>query len=344
VSVFPAIVRGGAGARSWLAIGFLLLFPLCLLPAQDASAPFLLPRTIYVGDTGRLVVPLDGSFAGVQPFVLENPENLPGEPDLLIQRIELDRRGGFSRLLIDFVPFAVGTLPLPALRFAADSEEAGEYFVELSGLQVQVASILDPAWMALSQPAPPLAVPGTGLLIYGSIAVALGAFLLAIAANIWGRRHFRGLWQRRRRRLLLRGILRLLRRLRREGILGKKASPQHCLARLASGFREFLSAFTGINCRALTAAEFLELPLPRRSAAGSPQPAETALEPEFLCRLFRAWDALRFSGRDVEKPDLLEALKQAELFVLALQKFERERRQPDPALMPVGQAAGGEGL
>jgi len=300
------------------------------LPAQDA---FLLPRIIFVGDTGRLVVPLGEAFAGAEPFVVENPENLPGTPELLIRRVELERRGGV-RLLIDFVPFAPGTLYFPSFYFTPPEEEP----LALSGLRVEVASVLNPAWMDLSGPAPPMAVPGTGLLIYGSIALVLLALFLGIAASLWGKRYFRDFWQRLRRRHLLRAMMKFLRRLGHEGKLGKNGDPGYYLGLLAAEFREFLSAFTGINCRSLTPAEFLELPLERQES-----PAGPPLTPAFLCSLFRGWDTLRFSGRGIESGDLFQALKEAESFVLALDKAERERGQK-PAAGFAGQAAAREGL
>jgi len=294
-----------------------------------------------VGDSGRLVVPLDGVLAVAEPFVLENPD-LPQTPELLIQRVTLERRGG-DRLVIDFIPFATGTLYFPSLDLITPGQEP----ITLSGLRVEVASVLNPAWMDLSGPAPPMAVPGTGLLIYGSISLILLALFLGIAVSVWGKRNFREFWERLHRRRLIRVMLRFLRRLGHEGNLGKSGDPGYYLGLLVAEFREFLSAFTGINCRSLTPAEFLELPITREQ-----QQTEPFLTPAFLCRLFRSWDTLRFSGQSVEKSDLITALSEAEQFVLALDRAERERSQPESALKPAltgGQvaaprSAAGEGL
>ena len=331
-------------------ISKLILFSLILLlippqiPAQDALTPFLLPRIIYVGDPGRLVVPLDDSFAELAPFVLEDPVNLPSTPELLIQRVELDRRGGLSRLFIDFIPFAVGTLSFPALEFVLAGEDPREYSLTLSGLHVEIASILNPAWMALSEPAPPLAVPGTGLLIYGSLASILLVLFLAVAGSIWGKRYFRGFSLRLHRKSLLRGMLKYLRRLERESKPGKTGSPEYHLSRLAVRFREFLSVFTGINCRSLTPAEFIELPITRGSPVSGEQPPEPPLTPVFLRDLFQGWDTLRFSGQDVTTPDLFNALKATERFVLALNRVEREKNKAKPAPRFAEEGIGREGL
>jgi len=102
------------------ALGILFLFSHRLL-AQNPSPPFqtgaayLLPQTIFVGDAGRLVVPLGPVFASIEPFVLETPGKLPETPDLVIRRIELERRGAGARLLIDFIPYAPGNLAFPPL-------------------------------------------------------------------------------------------------------------------------------------------------------------------------------------------------------------------------------------
>ena len=305
----------------------LLLFPLRVM-AQDPSVPYLLPQTIFVGDQGRLVVPLSQVFAGVEPFVLEAPAKLPEAPDLVIHRIELERRPGFSRLLIDFIPYAPGTLTFPPLEFLSSGAEP----LTLNGLEAQIASILDPSHMALSQPAPPLAVPGTSLLVYGSIVFVLVILFLGIIGSLWGRRHFTDIWERLRRRHLLRVMMKLLYRLGREGDLGKKGKPDYFLSLLAAEFREFLSVFTGINCRSMTAGEFLELPLMGNRMPPDGAPSDhispdggSPLTPVFLCRLFRSWDTLRFSGRGVDRIDLFHALKETEAFVAALDKVEREQ-------------------
>jgi hypothetical protein len=136
-----------------------------------------------------------------------------------------------------------------------------------------------------------------------------------------------------------------LRRLGHEAGLGKKGNPGYYLSLLAAEFREFLSIFTGTNCRSLTAVEFLELPLMHDGITRDGQD-EFLLSPAFLCRLFRTWDTLRFSGQGVDKIDLFQALKETERFILALDSVEREKIYPKPVLKfaPATAEAAGEGL
>ena len=283
------------------------------------DAPYLVPQTIFVGDRGRLVVPLSSLFSGAAPFVLDNPGELPQSPDLLIRRIELERRGGSSRLLIDFIPFAPGMLYLPDLEFLFPKEGSDA----LPALKIQVATILTPTNMALSEPASPLTVPGTSLLIYGTVILVLIILFAGIGFSILGPRYFPEFWERFHRRYRLRGMARFLRRLRQECSQDKDIIPGNYLTILSAKWREFLSLFTGINCQSLTAVEFLELPL-----------EGTALDPGRLCRLFRNWDTLRFSGQGMSVEDLFAAMDEVNKFVIALDNAERKKMMPQSPVMP----------
>ena len=305
-------VRGFFNSPPCLRARFLLVFSFFIFLSSFVSAqtrtdaPYLIPQIIFVGDPGRLVVPIGRAFARVEPFVWDNPDKLIDTTDLVIQRIELERRGGVSRVLIDFIPYAPGTLSLPPLEFPSQD-------VSLLGLEVQVASILDPSQMVLTEPAAPLAVPGTSLLVYGTLVFVLFLLAMGIAASFWGRRHFRDFLERLRRKYLLRNMMRFLRRLNQEcrfeaNSSGKKPYlPAFYLTRLSTEFREFLTQFTGINCRSLTAGEFLLSP----SSFLLPAPYS-------LCNLFRSWDILRFSGRGMEMADLFVAMLETEKLISVL--------------------------
>jgi hypothetical protein len=288
--------------------------------------PYVLPHTIFVGDRGRLVVPLGVSFRETAPFILEGHNELPQTPDLLISRLELDRRGGITRLLIDFIPYATGTLYLPSFGDFFSEEEAEL----LPPLRVQIASILRSSDMALSAPAPPLAVPGTSLLVYGTGALILFLVSLGIGCSLLGPRYFKGFWERLYRRYRLYIMNRFLRRLKQECNLDKNPNPGHYLTILSAKIREFLSFYTRFNCQSLTPMEFLELPL-----------NDTALDPWRLCQMFRAWDTLRFSGQGMDMADLFEAIDDVSALIAALDKTEKEKLLPKSYTTPEIAIGGG---
>ena len=319
--------RRGAKAQSFFILFFLLL-P-CGVSAQTRTeAPYLIPQIIFVGDPGRLIVSIGRAYARIEPFVWDNSDKLPETPDLVIRRIELERRGGVSRVLVDFVAYAPGTLSLPPIDFPPEANVPS-----LVGLEVQVASILDPTQMVLTEPAPPLAVPGTSLLVYGTLVLLLFLLAMGIVVSFWGRHHFRDFFEQLRRKYLLRKMRRFLRTLNHQcrfeassnfainssGISPREKSlaPAHYLTRLSTEFREFLTQFTGVNCRSLTAVEFRGITfeeLPPRFAPG----------PDYLCDLFRSWDILRFSGRGMEMADLFVAMVETEKLLSTLDKAESE--------------------
>jgi len=323
------VLRTRMGSFFW--VSFFLVFSFGIQAQTRTDVPFLVPQTIFVGDSGRLVVPLGRAFARITPFVVDVPEKLPETPELLIRRLELERRGGGTRLLIDFIPYAAGVLSLPDLEILSPGE--GTEPLVLSGLEVQVASILSPSQMALSGPAAPIAAPGTSFLIYGTIIIFILLLCLGIGISLWGRRHFRDLLELFRRRRLLRAMSKFLRCLRQECSLEKEGDPGYYLTLLSKEFREFLSLFSGINCRSLTPGEFLELPLSQTALA---------LGPVFLCRLFQTWETLRFSGQKMEMAEMFRALDEIERLIAALDKEEREKSLPRSLGMP--ETASREGL
>ena len=315
--------------RGFLLFSLFLFLPSFVSAQTRTEAPYLIPQIIFVGDPGRLVVPLGRAFARVEPFVWEKPEKLPEAPDIVFQRMELERRGNVSRLIIDFIPYAPGLLSIPPLEFRSQDANAQQNEVlTLSGLEINVASILGSSQIVLAEPASPLAVPGTSLLVYGTMVLILFLLAMGIVVSLWGRNHFREFLERLRRRFLLRNMVRFLRRLSQECRLAKNANPAVYLTRLSTEFREFLSLFTGVNCRSLTAGEFLEITSQGNTFHGTsfrePFPA-SVLGPSYLCELFRYWDVLRFSGRGMEMADLFVAMTETEKLITTLDKAETER-------------------
>ncbi|MDR1566365.1 MAG: hypothetical protein LBS48_03660 [Treponema sp.] len=275
-------------------------------PASRGDS-YLIPQTIFVGDRGRLVVPLGQAFMGVEAFVRSSSPELPVSRDLAVSRIELEHRNGNARLLIDFIPYAPGPLPLPPIVVPASPEP-----LTVTGLEVSVASILAPQEAFLSDPASPLTVPGTGFIVYGAAAAFLVLLSTGIGGSLWGRKHFASFRERFRRRRLLRSMKRFLIRLRSES--QREGKGQGELFSLLSGeFREFLSYFTQINCRVLTPGEFKGIRL---------SPAEN-LNGNYLCDLFSRWEIIRFSGSRIGRDDLLAVLDELRLYISELDRSEK---------------------
>jgi hypothetical protein len=298
----------------------LLLFAWLILPAvplvpqsppsgaSGDAAPYVIPQTIFVGDNGRLVFPLGSAFAGTEGAVIQGAD-LPRSTDMVIHRVELERRGAAVRLLVDFQAYVPGLILLPPIEIAS-------YI--FTGLEVSVSSILsvERRGMVLSEPEEPLAAPGTAVMIYGTI---LGIILLLLAfalGGFWGKTRLGGFTERIRRRRVIRAMGRSLKRLRNAG--GDKN--REVLETLSKDFRAFLGILMGTNCRAMVPREFLALP-----ALGTGY----GLSPSALSELFRHCDTLRFSGAEVEREAVFNLLEEFQELTGLLDAAEKDRyRRP----------------
>jgi hypothetical protein len=288
---------------------------------------YLIPQTVYVGDRATLAVLLD-----------RRPENElvvtgvpPSLPDLVIHRIALERRGESGRLLIDFTAYAPGRLDLPPFEIGG---------ITVRDLHIEIASILgaDEAAPALSAPAPPLAVPGTGVLMYGTLSIMVLILLVFLWALAFGPRRFAGWIKKWKRRRLIASLAamerRLRRKLNREGPEVKNF--EGFVNVLTSEFRIFLALFTGEPCRAMTAGELSRLSSLGDQAAGD----GLFLTGAFLGGFFRRCDDLRFSGAEAPKNDLEDLLGELRGFIIALNRAERTRPSAGAgAPMPAAEGA-----
>jgi hypothetical protein len=261
-----------------------------------------------VGDTGRLVVPL--KLTGIEGAVIQGA-NLPRTEDLVISRVELERRGTITRLLVDFEAYAPGRMALPPIEIASHT---------FSGLEVTITSILsgEQRGMVLSEPAKPLAAPGTAVMIYGTILGIICLLLALTLGGFWGKTRLRNFGERIRRRRVIRAMGRTIKRLR-----GAGGGEGEILEALSGEFRTFRGILTGTNCRAMVPREFLALP-----ALGSGD----ALSPEALSDLFRRCDTLRFSGAGIEREAVFTLLDEFKAMTGLLDTAEKERyRRPREA-------------
>ncbi|MDR2029689.1 MAG: hypothetical protein LBP93_09160 [Treponema sp.] len=304
--------------------GFFILLLLWLLYPGEAQegegdgSPYSIPQTIFVGDRGRLVIPLGSAFSGSEGRIVRGPEGLPQSEDLLITQVELERRGGMSRLLIDFRAYAPGLIKLPPIEIASHT---------FTGLELTISSILDadPQGKVLSGPTPPLSAPGTAVMIYGTLLGILGFFLLVVLGRIWALPRLRNLGVRFRRRRRIRAMGRILRRLRNTLLKDKSAGGPEAeiLSRVSREFRTFLGLLSGMNCRAMVPREFTALP----SLTGAPEDHDAVLSGEFLRDVFSRCDTLRFSGAGIRGTDVIGILDDFKSFTDALERGERESRR-----------------
>jgi hypothetical protein len=300
---------------------FLALCLAAALGAQEGQPEASqIPRQLFVGDQGRLILNLGSLFPEAASFTITDPWFLPQSPELRLQRLEFDSRRG--QILIDFTAFAPGELEVPPLKIP---QLPG---FNLEGCRVSIASVLSPGTspqnggvLVLSGSVPPLAVPGTALLIYGSSSLMILGLLLLLGLGIWGRPYLGKLMEARRRRRLIRLMGNIGENLR-ERI--PRTSCQAILKKLSVEFRAFLGYFfdgeSGLDCRAMTAEEFDTLP-PLFSPAAGLQP----VSPASLGNFFRRLDRLRFSGEIAGGGEISTLLDQMEEILRARERGFKER-------------------
>ena len=281
----------------------LVLFILTAAVTRAQDGAYLIPRHIYVGDPAVLIVPLPPSTGNSGDDVLA--AEFPSDANIDFHRIIIERRPSGGRLLIEFTAFVPGILQLPAF------EIGGEIF---SGLSVTVNSLLDSGSApVLSGPASSLAMPGTALLLYISMAVFVLLLLLTIWFLLKGRVFLRKLGKKWKRRMLFSSMKKTEKRLHKAVLKG--AEKRVILDEISLGFREFLCGLTGNNCLSMTAAEFERLP------AGQFSPPDFSLLS--LGNFFRGCDKLRFSGTDVSSQDILRLLDDLRLFLASLENGDK---------------------
>ena len=288
------LARAKLRANSLLFLCYLLPAICCFGFAQDRNAgAFMVPSKVYVGDRASFILPLPG-FAVTEDS--ETASVISASADIELHRVLLERRPVGSRLTVEFTAYAPGLLQLPSIVIA------GEIF---SGLTIEISSVLEQdAWgKVLSAPAPPLAIPGTSLLVYGTILSILFCLSLAFWILFWGRKNIKNwlaAWEKRR---LLNGMKNVEKRLRRTLARGD-ITYRNILDALSTEFRGFLSRFTGEQCRAMTAVEFAN--------------SELRMNREFLKDFFKRCDGIRFGGAEINRKDILIMLNDLKRFLAEL--------------------------
>ena len=285
---------------------FLFIFLLVCVNSYTQTGAYTNPKEIYVGDRAAFILPLSVSAAGLGAGELRDitlnrdSPGFPFDPNIDFHRIVLERRPSGSRLLIEFSPFMPGLLELPPIEIGSE---------RFTGFKIEVKSVLGSgsAGFELAPPASVLAVPGTGILIYGTLAVLTLLTFLVLLFVFRGRRYLQ-IW------LLIWKYYRLMftikasyNRLYRALLRGKEG--RLVLENLCVEFRVFLVTLTGENCLSMTAAELEKLYLYSESFG------------PFLGNFFRRSDELRFSGGVINKEDVLPLFADLKKFIETLEKM-----------------------
>ena len=288
-------------------IFFILMLSAAFSHAQtNTTAQYVIPRLVYVGDPAVLILPLPGSAAQSVSLNALSP-HFPRDINIDFHSVTLERAPAGSRLLIEFTAFA------PGLHFLPVIEIGGERF---SGLTVSIGSVIDSrSAPTLSGPASSLAMPGTALMLYGTIACLVFGLLLAIWFTLKGRHYLRGWSEKFKRWQLFVYMKGMEKRLQKAMLRGE--DKRAILDILSEKFRIFLSSFTGNNCRAMTAGEFEKFSFPEKTPANSSV---------FLGNFFRRCDELRFSGADIGQEDIFKLLADLQFY---LTEFENAAKETD---------------
>ena len=264
----------------------------------------MIPPTVYVGDRATLVLPLQ-TFSGDSNVELSRGE-FPVSQDIDFFRIAVERRPGGSRLVVEFAAYTPGILEIPPFKIAD---------ITVNGQKIEISSILDSDRLGpvLSDPAGTLAIPGTSLLVYGTLSVAVLLpllFLLLLFREHGLIKTWLALWKHL---WLISEMRRIEKRLRRS--LAKNTAAADILDTLSKEFRIFLGFLTGENCRAMTATEIGRITIN----------GESLPDGDFLGVFFTRFDRLRFSGVAIRRNEVLSLLNDLRTFLKTLDTAQRRK-------------------
>jgi hypothetical protein len=253
---------------------------------------FLVPQTVFVGDEGRLVVPLAGTFplsVGQANVVIT--DRLPFNENIIVKRVEIDIRA--KQFLLDFTAFKPGVLEIPQID-AVDAIKA----IKLPPLKVEIASILEREGysITLSPPEKPLAAPGTFALIIGGTAVFIVLIAATIFLIVYGPKHFRLLLEKLRVRFLMDKTKRAIMKIQNALVASRIGTKEGATA-VGVAFKAFLGALYRKDYAAYSAEDFL---------------ADTSFSGDAAYCIFALCDNLRFSPAYIEQ-DAVKALVQKTL-------------------------------
>jgi hypothetical protein len=276
---------------------FLIFGALSSPVAGEARTPYQIPQVIYIGDSGRLIVPLEG-FDGVADATLPI-DGLERSPALVIRGISVYRHN----LIVDFQAFKTGVIALPAIAIAGKT---------IANLEVHVSSILANAdnVNVLAPAALPLPAQGTLWMIVQAVFIALAVAAAVLLVLLRGGKLFRGVREKMRARAIVRETRRRLAKIR------ATMEGEAALSAASHAMRSFLERYFAVHCQAFVPREFRSVTL-SRSAAGEAGGTAEKFTGAYLEQFFLKCDALRFSGKVVDAQTVGEIITEVESLVNA---------------------------
>ncbi|GHT49142.1 hypothetical protein FACS1894102_3400 [Spirochaetia bacterium] len=302
-----------------LIVTYFNLFALSVGYAQNVGTSYQIPQTIYVGDKGRLVYTLSQftSITESSKIVLEEPdssaENTESNTDfyVIIRNMELDKDA--KKLFIDFQAYRTGKIKLPTILIGEE---------KLSGLQVQISSLLESgnSAMALSEPALPLAASGTFWIITIIIFSILLSLLLIYFFWKKGEKLFELLNTNMKSFFLVYSMFLFIKRLQKHLEKGK-ILPLQAISNLSSRLRVFFSKLWKIQCIAMVPEEFLVVEIkPENLPQGMKERQFEDDVKKQLYDYFKTCDSLRFSGETIMLESVNEIISNAKNILLTIKK------------------------
>jgi hypothetical protein len=275
---------------------------------------YLVPQTLYIGDRGRLVLPLGTAYAEIEDIIITETNLLPISDEIVISRMEIETQSGNPRLIVDFRSYVTGIAAFPILKI-------GTY--EFAGITVYINSLLETdGGRVLSKAAPPLQIPGTLSLVYGSI-IGIVLFLLILIMFVFqGIPYLRMIMVKRQRRFAFRVFKKSIQKIR-NAVMKNDVSANELLAKASHDFRIFLSFFTKMNCLSLVPKEFLHLSAMMNQHELSGGEVYIFEHAEQIYYLFTSCDELRFSGNNYETERILHVLDDMSRFCAAFESSEK---------------------
>jgi hypothetical protein len=264
----------------------------------NVAVPYQIPQTIYIGDNGRLIYPLDTFFYN-QDDQIFSLEDIPRHDDITVSNVELSK----GQLFIDFQAWRTGIVKLPSITIAGR---------RIDGIEVVVASLVEGqnASTMLSAAVTPVSAPGTLWLITGTVSTIIIVTALFFFFMLRGKLFFVHLRRNTRKKRAIRLARKAIRKIRNQ-LEKKNVAESSALSHLSTEFRLFLDVYCGIDCRSLVPAEFLNLEFPLCL-----MPAER-YSPAYFADFFTRCDTLRFSGKNISDEAVANIISEVENFVCA---------------------------